>query len=431
MVEINRIYHQLKDVSARYTLVWGGRRSGKSVAISQLLVMLACGSPRKILIVRKFGTSIRLSTWPRMLQAVDESVGLHKCQVRLVDKEIHLPNGSVFLFTGADDVEKMKSIEGLTDVWVEESTEIEENDLNVIDAGLSANVTPRPRIFFSFNPIPAIPGSPFWLQRRFLNRVPHELGKLVVKDDIAVLKTYYRHNAYCPPETVKLLTGYETDSPDLFEMWALGNWVILKGAILKDWDTEPFAPEGVPCSGFGLDYGFANDPAAVVKLWKRGRDIWIEEQLYATDLTNPDLSIGMQDAGMRPGVDVIKADSAEPKSIEEMRRMGWIISGAKKWPDYKREAALFLKGHHLHVVGASPNLKREIATWSWKQDPKDPEKVLPIVADGNDHTMDAMIYGAFTKPGALQADDISRARSKVTPYIRHSSIRTAVAAVAL
>lgn len=414
MVTLNRIYHQLRDVAARYILVWGGRRSGKSVAISQLLVMLACQSKRKILICRKFATSLRFSVWPRMLQAVDEAIGLGRCAVRLVDKEIHLPNGSVFLFVGLDDVEKLKSIEDLTDCWLEECTEAEENDLNVIDAGLSADVTPRPRIYMSFNPIPAIPGSPFWLRRRFLDRIPHELGELAVHDDAAVLKTWYRHNHFCPPETVKLLNSYEADNPDLFSMWAMGNWVSLRGAILNPARIHLIdsMPAGARLINFGLDFGFV-DPSACIEVRAMDGALYLHERLFASGLTNEELDGALEESGVRKQIDPIKGDSSEPKTIRTLSEAGWLITPCEKGADFKRAAAQRLKGLELYVTKQSTNLIRELHTWSWKQTKAG--DLLPVPADGDDHMCDALCYAAFRAKGALDPALITRSISQVEP----------------
>ena len=425
MVTINRIYHQLLDVAARYVLVFGGRRSGKSVAISQLLVMLACQHKRKILIVRKFATSLRFSVWPRMLHAVDESVGLRRCTVRLVDKEIILPNGSMFLFAGLDDVEKLKSVEDLTDVWVEETTEIAEDDLNVIDAGISADVTPRPKIYMSFNPIPATPGSPFWLRRRFLDRVPHKLGEMAVQGNVAILKTWFRNNHFCPPETVTLLNSYETANPDLFEMWAKGNWVSLQNAILdpKRIHIVDRLPEESRLISFGLDFGFV-DPSACIEVRTMDGNLYVKERVYASGLTNAELSDALDESGVRKGIDFVIADSAEPKTIRTLREDGWMISPCEKGADFKRAAAQNLRSLDIYVEAQSTNLLRELHTWSWKQNKAG--DTLPLPADGDDHCCDALCYATFRAKGVIRMEDITGAASNIDPLQQNTIIDTQI-----
>ena len=269
----------------------------------------------------------------------------------------------------------------------------------------------------SFNPIPAIPGSPFWIRRRFLDRVPHELGNLAVKDDIAILKTWYRHNHFCPPETVKLLNSYEADNPDLFEMWAKGNWVSLRGAILdpKRIHLIDAMPEGARLINFGLDFGFV-DPSACVEVRAMDGALYLRERLYAGGLTNEELDSALAESGVRKRIDPIKGDSAEPKTIRTLAEAGWLISPCEKSADFKRAAAQHLKGLDLYVTRESTNLFRELHTWSWKQTKTG--DLLPVPADGDDHLCDALCYAAFRAKGAIDPALITRSISQVEPMRR-------------
>jgi len=324
---------------------------------------------------------------------------------------------------GLDDVEKLKSIEGLTDCWIEEATETEENDLNVIDAGLSADVMPRPRIFMSFNPIPAIPGSPFWLRRRFLDRVPHELGKLAVQGNIAILKTWYRHNHFCPPETVKLLNSYEVENPELFEMWAKGEWVSLTNGILdpKRLHVIDKMPENARLINFGLDFGFV-DPSACIEARALDGNLYLDEKLYQSGLTNEQLDTELEESGVRRYIDPIKADSAEPKTIRSLAEYGWQITPCEKGPDFKRSAAQHLKGLQIYITAKSSNTLRELHSWSWKTNKQG--DALPQPADGNDHTCDAVCYAVFRAKGVIDPALIARSTATNLKPVRRSIVNS-------
>ena len=413
-VRINAAYAPLYEVRTRYVLVFGGRRSGKSVAVSQILVRRACEYPRRrVLVIRKFATSLRMSVWARVQEAISESIGLQACEVNKGERRITLANGSEFLFTGTDDPERLKSLEGISDVWEEEATELAEIDHDTVDAGLSAVCEPPTQMFLSFNPVPAIPGAPHWLQRRFLNRVPHELGQIAVQGEVAILKTWYRDNRFCPETTVRLLNSYEADNPDLFEMWAKGNWVSLRGAILDPRKIRTVAaiPDSARRIGFGIDFGFSADPAACVGVWMQDGQLYLREYLYATGLTNRELSDALVEAGLRKGIDSLVADSAEPKSIRELAQLGWLINPAEKGADYKRAAANYLRGFVINVTADSTNLIRELHSWSWKMDRDN--RPLPVAQDGEDHLVDALIYRTFRNRGSIDLDTISAARADV------------------
>ena len=417
-VRINKVFNQLRTVECRYRIIYGGRRSGKSVATSQLMVRRALESVRRVVVLRKFSTTIRHSCWPRMLSAVDECIGLSRCTIRLVDREIRLPNGSVIAFGGLDDVEKWKSAENVSDYWVEEASEITELDFDTLDAGMSTPCSPPPSITCSFNPIPILEHSQHWLQRRFLN-VEHSIDEIAVNGDSAVLRTWYKSNSQCPEATVRLIESYRESNESLWRMWGLGEFVALEGAILDPdrWDVVKEVPIGASFESFGLDFGYSADPSACVAVWRSHDELWVKEILVAHGLTISELCYALEESGVRKGVDSIIADSAEPRSIETIRREGFVITGAdKRGKSYKREAAQFLRGMRIHVVEPSPTLQTELASWSWKMDKSG--AALPIVADGNDHLVDATIYAAFRPGGSLSFEDIERSRADVEPLRR-------------
>jgi len=417
-VRINGVYQQLENVRERYMIIYGGRRSSKSWSVSQLLVRLAIENrSRHIFVLRKYATTIRLSVWARIKNALSEFGWLAFCDINKTDREIRLPNGSVFHFIGADDPEKMKSVEEATDYWLEEGTEFTEADFDTLDAGLSAPVDPPPQMWLTFNPIPEIPGYQHWIQRRWFNGLKPELGIPVIANDACILRTWYQHNFFCPLATIRVLERYRETNPELWQMWGLGLFTRMQGAILKNWDCVDSVPAGMTHKGFGLDFGFALDPAAVVETWMKPGELWIREKVYATDLTNPELSDVMESVGMTKGESDISGDSAEPKSIQELEDLGWLISAGDKAPNYKAAAALWLKGLQIHVVGESPNLKQECAMWSWKRKAKADEdgniSYLPVPQDGNDHCIDATIYRVFRRQeDILKGEDVQRGHSQ-------------------
>jgi len=130
----------------------------------------------------------------------------------------------------------------------------------------------------------------------------------------------------------------------------------------------------------------------MVKVWIHRDDLYVQEVLYETGLTNQALGIRMREGGVT-AYDVIRADSAEPKSIEEIKQQGFTCTPCRKSPDYKRAAAQWLQSKSIYIVRGSTNLIREASTWSWERDKHGNQ--LPKPADGEDHTIDALIYGAY------------------------------------
>jgi phage terminase large subunit len=323
------------------------------------------------------------------MAALEEAGLLSQCTVNKSDFAIELPNGSGFWFVGADDTQKLKSIEGVTDYWLEELPEFAEEDLDTIDAGLSADVEPQCQIFLTFNPVPIIENYLPWMARRFIVPIEHELGVLATKDNIALLKTWYRHNAFCPKATRDLLDGYKDKNPELYQLWALGNFTRIEGAVFKNWDVVGYVPDNVEDLGVGVDYGFANDPAAVLRVYMRENEVWLKGLVYSTDLSNPALFDKMRAAGVAWN-DMITPDSAEPKSNEDMRKYGFrCVRPVKKRSGYKEDLVRRIHGFKIHLIAGDEDLQREIATYAYAKDKEG--KVLPKLQDGNDHYVDAFI----------------------------------------
>lgn len=408
-IEINEAFMPLADAPVRFVECYGGRDSGKSVAVSQLLVLRAIQHKRRVMVMRKIASTIFKSVWERMKAALAEA-GIAYEQNK-TEKEIRLPNGSQFWFVGMDDPEKLKSIEEITDVWLEEATEFREADFDTINIGLRANVDPVSQIWLTHNPIPIIPGAQHWIQERFLG-VAHELGKVAVRGDVAVLRTWYKNNAFCAPAVMQELERLRTLNPSLYRMWALGEFVALEGVILDgNWDVVTEVPREAPLIGNGIDFGFAQDPAAVIRVWGDPKsEIWVKECVYETGLLNRELGAAMAEEGLQRS-EVSVADSAEPKSIADLQSLGWTMLPSTKGPDYKRFAAQSLRSLRIHVLEGSTNCIKEFATWSWKRDRQD--NPMPIPADGNDHCVDALIY--LTMKFAKGPAKVGKQRAKRKP----------------
>jgi phage terminase large subunit len=203
------------------------------------------------------------------------------------------------------------------------------------------------------------------------------------------MKTTYKHNSFVPEATKKRLEGFKLTNPILYKLWTLGEYTEVQGAIYTNWRNIQKLPEGAEFLGYGLDWGFTGDPAAVLKIWKVGHlRIVIKGIVYQRGLTNPDLADEMKEKKVKSD-DKIICDSAEPKSKEEVRREGFRgIRGVKKRPRYKRDVIRVLQGYEILVMEGDINLNREMSTYAWQQDKEG--NPLPEPMDGNDHYMDCL-----------------------------------------
>lgn len=171
--------------------------------------------------------------------------------------------------------------------------------------------------------------------------------------------------------------------------------------VFPEWDEYVDEPSYVPI--FGLDFGFSNDPTAIAIVKIHNNEMWIREALYKKGLTTPDLMQQME--MVLPRWARIGADSADPRSIEDIRRNGWNISPSKKGPDSIMNGINWLKGFKLHVHRNSFNLKNELLNYQWLMYGG---KATNVAIDTNNHLVDAIrytkdIYRAPTKGGGFHS----------------------------
>ena len=143
----------LLSYDTRYEVYYGGAGSGKSHFVAQKLVFKAIREQRKILVLRKVGRTVKQSIFQMLLDTLSFFKILDKCKVNRTDYSIELPNGSIFISTGLDDSEKIKSITSITDIWMEEATEFIQDDFNQLDLRLRHPTATGQQIILSFNPV--------------------------------------------------------------------------------------------------------------------------------------------------------------------------------------------------------------------------------------------------------------------------------------
>lgn len=394
-IRINDVYRQIIDShgtlrkDVRYFDVWGGRRSGKSFDVAQILGVTALAEPGHFIpMIRKVGATLKDSIWAEQLDFfIRNSIPV---RVNRSDKEIILQNGSRFRGFGLDDPEKLKSLKGATIIRVEEANEITEGDLDSIDSGLSPTNYPG-QIVFTHNPTPQIPGSPHWLQTRFsLLDCPLSTAQIDRQARSLVLRTWYEDNAFCSDDYKMVLDRYRTTNPALYKLWALGEYTSVEGAVFDNWDTVPCVPPGIvhDSQGVALDFGFSNDPAACARIWVHDNDIYVKQLVYKTGLSSWMLKKELMDAGVRP-YDLVVADSARPDLISDLCEGGlYGVMGVQKHAGYKEEAVNRILNYRLHFIEGDTDAIREVSTYAWARDRNG--KPLPKLQDGNDHLMDCL-----------------------------------------
>lgn len=391
----NPVYEPLLTDETPVQILFGGSSSGKSYFAAQRIVVDVLVNKRNYLITRNVAKSIRQSTFNEICKAISNCGASKYFTINKTDMVITCRNGYQILSCGLDDPEKIKSITPakgvITDVLVEEATEIEYNAYKQLDKRLRgiSDFKGIKRITMLFNPI--LKSS--WIYQEFFSNWADD--KTTYKDDkVFITKTTYKDNKFLTADDITKLES-ETD-PYYYNVYTLGNWGVLGAVIFKNWTVEDCAETRKAADNYrnGLDFGFSTDPAALVRLHydKKHKKIYILDELYQRGLTNDVLATEVKKI---IGYDYVRCDSAEPKSIQELKNYGVAALPAIKGKDSVLFGIQWLQQHQIIIDVSCQNFKNEISQYKWQEDKQG--NVLRIPVDKNNHLLDALRYAFSTE----------------------------------
>lgn len=375
-------YPHLLDYKNRYEVYYGGAGSGKSVFITQKLLVKACRTKRKVLIIRKYGTTLKDSVFQLVVDMLKKWHIYDSCKVNLSTYTITLPNGSIFLFKGMDDSEKIKSITDITDIWCEEATELAEDEYTQLDLRLRA-LAGDLQLIVSFNPISKVN----WVYKKWFAE------SAVVNNDTMILKTTYKDNRFLPDAYVAALEDKIHSNYNYYRIYALGEFITLDKLVFNNWKVEEFDHRFLKGDLIiGLDFGFVNDISAIVAsiINENDKTIHIFKEYGETGKTNSQLAAIISSLGFSKSV--IIADCAEPKSIEELKKAGvQRIRACTKGKDSIMHGIQKLQNYEIIVHPECTGIATEFENYTWKKDKMSGEYINTPIDDFN-HYIDALRY---------------------------------------
>ena len=376
----------LEDYSTRFLLFYGGAGSGKSHFIAQRLVYKALKDTRKILVLRKVNRTTKASTFQLLLDTLNQFGILNYCVINRTDFSITLPTGSQFLCMGLDDPEKIKSITGLTDAWLEEATEFSLDDFSQVNLRVRDPKAENQEIILSLNPV----SKANWCYLHFFAENP-ELDEF--RKTVRIVHTTYKDNPHLPEAYVQALLMMKATNEVYYKIYALGEFGSLDKLIYNNWQKMDFDPDTIKGQLLcGLDFGYTNDPTAFTAsiLVENERRIYIFKEWGGTGYLNNAIADQIKEMGFAKSI--ICADSAEQKSIDEIKRLG--ISRIK--PCVKGKGSVLqgiqkLQQYELIVHPSCENVIEELENYAWKKD-KQTNEYINEPAEGFDHYMDSLRY---------------------------------------
>ena len=368
-------------MTARKKVIQGGTSAGKTYAILAVLIHIAAKAKTEISVVSESIPHLRrgaMKDFGKVMQWTNRwrDEGWNKTLLTYT-----FANGSTIEFFSADQEAKLRGARRQV-LYINEANNIE------FEAYHQLAIRTSEAIYIDFNPV-----SEFWAHTEVLAEQDSELIVLTYRDNEALPATI-RDDI----EAAQVKAATSTYWANWWKVYGLGEVGSLQGVVFDDWqqvDGIDFA--GDKLVAIGLDWGYTNDPTAVVAVYKRGSAVLVHELMYSTGLTNQDIAEHLRKLGIGRSWPII-ADSAEPKSIEEVHRLGFNIHPATKGADSIRNSIDILKRQPMLVTRESTNLIKELRNYTWDTDRTGASLGVPI--DRYNHAIDAVRYVALNKLSA-------------------------------
>lgn len=381
-----KIFDLLNDYSHFTEVHYGGASSGKSHGVVQKVVLKSLQEwklPRRVLFTRKVAATIKDSIFEDVLSCLSSFGVLKHCKVNMTDYRITLPNGAVFLFKGMDNPEKIKSIKGISDVVMEEASEFNLEDFTQLTLRLREKKHKFRQLFLMFNPVSKLN----WVYKYFF--APKEPLK-----NVLIQQSTFEDNKFLDDPVRENLQNLASRNPAYYRIYALGEFATLDKLIFPQYEKRLLSADELRHlpSYFGLDFGYINDPSAFihVKVDNKEKKLYIIEEYVKEGMLNDEIAKAIQSLGYSK--EIITADSAEQKSIEEIRRLDITrIKAARKGKDSIMNGIQFINQFQLIIDERCFKVIEEVENYTWKKDKKTGEYHNEPV-DTYNHTIDAIRY---------------------------------------
>jgi phage terminase, large subunit, PBSX family len=385
---VGRGYGTYWNYKGRYRVCKGSRASKKSTTTAMNLIYRIMEYPESnALVVRKTYRTLLDSCFAQLKWAVNRLGVKEYFDFKLSPLEIiYKPTGQKILFRGLDDPLKVTSVTvdvgSLCFLWIEEAYEImSESDFDMLDESIRGEVPKGhfKQITLTFNPW----NERHWIKRRFFDKADK---------DVLAITTNYTCNEWLDRSDLNVFERMKENNPRRYQVAGLGNWGIVDGLIYENFEERQFTLEDVKDykTVVGLDFGYTNDPTAffIGFLDKKNSILYVWDEMYSKGLSNKKIYENIKNMGYSK--EKITGDSAEPKSIDELKGYGLRIKGAKKGKDSILNGIQWIQDLKIIIHPRCNNFLTEISNYQWDKDKFGKALNRPI--DDFNHLLDAMRY---------------------------------------
>jgi len=369
-VNVNVVFEHLLDSQKKIVVEQGGTRSGKTYNILLFIIFHYCQTHtgKTITICRKTFPALRSSVMRDFIDILKIHNKYLESNHNKSNSEYQL-DGNLIEFISVDQPQKIRGRKREF-LFINEANELDYEDWQQLVFRTTE------KIVIDFNP------SDFyhWIY-----------DKVIPREDVEFYKTTYLDNKFLDSSIIEEIERLKETDDHYWRIYGLGERGYSKATIFKYYETDK-VPDDAEFVSFGLDYGYTNDPTAMVGVWKRGYDLYIKEYIFQTMMTGRDIHQRLKDLGIQR--DLIFADSAEPRLNDELRKMGWNIRPSVKGKDSINAGIDLLKRFKIHITKDSHNAIQEFRDYKWKEDKSG--KLTNQPEPKNDHLIDSTRYACYS-----------------------------------
>lgn len=358
----------------------GSAGSAKSYFITQKLIVRACAEPIKILVCRRTATTIRNTCFSLFKDILSKWKLTPYVKIRETDFNIKFPNGSEIIFIGLDEETKLLSLNNIGCIFIEEAYEVPKSIVEQLNLRLRGKVNNQ-QIIMAFNPI----SKQHWL---------YDFCEVNQPGSFLYIHSTFRDNPFLNAEYIASLEELYTRNPQKARVFCNGEWGIdADGLVFHNWKVEEFNHAETPGALLvGLDFGFVNDISAITAslLDEENMRLYVFKEYGARGKTNAELVKIITQLGFNKST--IIADSAEPKSIEEIKRGGiQKIKAAKKGADSIIHGIQQLQNYEIIIHPSCKGIITEFENYTWQKD-KYTDLYINKPIDDFNHYIDSLRY---------------------------------------
>ena len=361
------------NANTRIVVNQGGTRSSKTYSLAQLIILKALQEQGKVYtICRKTLPALKGTAYKDFFNILEEH-NLYNPDKHNKSELTYRLNNNEIEFISVDMPQKIRGRKRHI-LWLNEANEFRFEDWVQLSLRTTEN------IYLDFNP-----SDPYsWIYDKVMNR-----------EDCTFIKSTYLDNPFLPDETIKEIERLKDLDSNYWKIYGLGDMAQPTETIFRQFEIANNVPDEASLVAIGMDFGYSNDPTAIAEVFKLNDDLYINELVYSKGLTNQDIAQRLRELNITRQTEII-ADSAEPKSIEELHRQNFNVKGAKKGADSINMGIDVLRRFKLHITKNSTNTLNEFKYYKWLTD-KNGHIVNKPATNQQDHLIDAVRYVALNK----------------------------------